>query len=70
MLTINKITSHSAVDYAPEELKKCLRMMNPNGGDVKITYDPAVTERYFDYELAIQMMLRIAHAKYVPPVQF
>ena len=40
MLTINKITSHSAVDYAAEELKKYLRMMMPEGGDVKISYAP------------------------------
>ncbi len=46
MLTINKITSHSAVDFAAEELKKYLRMMNPNGGDVKITYDPAATDGF------------------------
>ncbi len=40
MLTINKITSHETVDFAASELKKYLRMMMPNGGDVKITFDP------------------------------
>ena len=40
MLYINKLISHSAVDYAAEELKKYLRMMMPEGGDVKIAYNP------------------------------
>ena len=40
MLTINKLTSSSAVDFAAEELKKYLRMMMPEGGDVKIAYNP------------------------------
>ena len=40
MLTINKITSDSTVDFAAEELKKYLRMMMPKGGDVKISYAP------------------------------
>ena len=46
MLTINKITSHSTVDFAAEELKKYLRMMNPNGGDVRIAYDPAAKDGF------------------------
>ena len=40
MLYINKITSNTTVDYAAEELKKYLRMMMPDSGDVIITYDP------------------------------
>lgn len=40
MLFINKITSDTTVDFAAEELKKYLRMMMPEGGDVKIAYDP------------------------------
>ncbi|MBQ2876701.1 MAG: DUF4838 domain-containing protein [Clostridia bacterium] len=40
MLKINKLISASAVDYAAEELKKYLRMMMPEGGDVEIAYDP------------------------------
>ena len=40
MFYINKITSNHTVDYAAEELKKYLRMMMPEGGDVVITYDP------------------------------
>ena len=40
MLFINKITAHETVDFAASELKKYLRMMMPNGGDVKIAYCP------------------------------
>ena len=40
MLTINKLISASAVDFAAEELKKYLRMMMPEGGDIKICYAP------------------------------
>ena len=40
MLTINKLISSCVVDYAAEELKKYLRMMMPEGGDVRISYDP------------------------------
>ena len=40
MLTINKLISSSPVDFAAEELKKYLRMMMPEAGDIKITYDP------------------------------
>ena len=41
MLIINKIASHSTVDFAAEELKKYLRMMMPEAGDIKINYDPS-----------------------------
>jgi hypothetical protein len=40
MFYIYKITSNSVVDFAAEELKKYLRMMMPESGDVKISYDP------------------------------
>ena len=40
MYYINKITSNSVVDYAAEEMRKYLRMMMPNGGDVRIAYTP------------------------------
>lgn len=40
MLIINKLTSHETVDFAAYELKKYLRMMMPNGGDIQIAYDP------------------------------
>jgi len=40
MLKINKISSYSAVDYAAEELRKYLRMMMPECGNIEIKYDP------------------------------
>ena len=46
MLLINKCASFSAIDYAAEELKKYLRMMMPESGDVKITYDPKATDGF------------------------
>ena len=46
MLTIKKITSNSTVDFAAEELKKYLRMMMPEGGDIKISYDPEAKDGF------------------------
>lgn len=46
MLCINKITSDHVVDYAAEELKKYLRMMMPECGDVKIKYAPDAKEGF------------------------
>ena len=46
MLTINKITSASPVDYAAEELKKYLRMMMPECGDIKISYAPDAVDGF------------------------
>jgi hypothetical protein len=40
MYQIFKITSHSAVDFAAEELKKYMRMMMPECGEIFIKYDP------------------------------
>ncbi|MBE6643839.1 MAG: DUF4838 domain-containing protein [Ruminococcaceae bacterium] len=40
MLKISKTSSHSAVDYAAEELRKYLRMMMPECGNIEIKYDP------------------------------
>ena len=40
MLTINKISLASPIDYAAEELKKYLRMMMPEVGDISISYNP------------------------------
>ena len=40
MFYINKIISDPIIDFAAEELKKYLRMMMPEGGDVKIAYAP------------------------------
>lgn len=39
MYYVNKITASETADYAAEELKKYIRMMRPEGGDVKISYD-------------------------------
>lgn len=46
MYVINKITSHSAVDYAAEELRKYLRMMMPECGNIEIKYDPDAKEGF------------------------
>ena len=46
MFYINKITSDSVIDYAAEELKKYLRMMMPEGGDVKIAYNPEAKDGF------------------------
>ena len=46
MLTINKITSASPVDFAAEELKKYLRMMMPEGGDIKVSYAPEAKDGF------------------------
>jgi hypothetical protein len=46
MFTINKLCSSSPADYAAEELKKYLRMMSPEGGDVKIAYDPEARDGF------------------------
>jgi len=40
MLQIKKLRADHVLDYAAEELKKYLRMMMPEGGDVEITYAP------------------------------
>ena len=46
MLKINKVRAESVIDFAAEELKKYLRMMMPEGGDVKIAYDPEATDGF------------------------
>ena len=46
MLSINKMISTSAVDYAAEELKKYLRMMMPECGDIKVTYNPLAADGF------------------------
>ena len=40
MLTVNKITANPTVDFAAEELKKYLRMMMPEDGEITIAYNP------------------------------
>lgn len=46
MLTIKKITPNSTIDFAAEELKKYLRMMIPEGGDIKITFEVGATDGF------------------------
>ena len=46
MFYINKLYSESAIDFAAEELKKYLRMMMPEGGDVKIAYNPEARDGF------------------------
>ena len=40
MFEIRKITSNHVIDFAAEELKKYLRMMMPECGEIAITYNP------------------------------
>ena len=40
MLAINKVHSDSAIDHAALEMRKYLRMMMPEAGDIKIAYAP------------------------------
>ncbi len=44
MYSIKKITAHPTVDFAAEELKKYLRMMMPEAGEIFISRDPEATE--------------------------
>ena len=44
MYQIFKITSDTVVDFAAEELKKYLRMMMPECGEIYIKYKPNATE--------------------------
>lgn len=46
MLNIYKLIDNQTVNYAAEELKKYLRMMMPEGGDVKISLNPLATEGF------------------------
>ena len=46
MFKVNKISSHSAIDYAAEELRKYLRMMMPECGNIEIKYDPEAKDGF------------------------
>ena len=46
MLEIYKISSHSAIDYAAEELRKYLRMMMPECGNIEIKYNPEAKDGF------------------------
>lgn len=45
-MQINKITAHPTVDFAAEELKKYLRMMMPDCGEIPIFYCPKATDGF------------------------
>ena len=46
MYSIYKITSNTVVDFAAEELKKYLRMMNPEMGEININYNPEAKDGF------------------------
>jgi len=46
MLTVYKLRTDSVFDFAAEELKKYLRMMMPECGEVDIRYEPSATEGF------------------------
>ena len=46
MLKISKISSFSAVDYAAEELRKYLRMMMPECGNIEVSYNPEAKDGF------------------------
>ena len=46
MLSIQKLRADHVLDYAAEELKKYLRMMMPECGDIDINYNPEAKEGF------------------------
>ena len=46
MLTIKKLSADHVLDYAAEELKKYLRMMMPEGGEIDISLDPEAKDGF------------------------
>ena len=46
MMKIYKMRALSPIDYAAEELKKYLRMMMPEKGDIEIVYDPSAKDGF------------------------
>ena len=46
MLSINKTTCSAVIDHAAEELKKYLRMMMPECGDIRISYAPGAKDGF------------------------
>ena len=46
MLTIKKLRADHVLDYAAEELKKYLRMMMPEGGEIDIFLDPEAKDGF------------------------
>jgi hypothetical protein len=46
MLKINKVSLHSAIDYAAEELRKYLKMMMPDQGNIEVFYNPDANDGF------------------------
>ena len=46
MLTINKLQADHTIDFAAEELKKYMRMMMPETGDIIIAYAPEAKDGF------------------------
>ena len=46
MLKINKVRADITVDFAAEELKKYLRMMMPEAGEIYISYEPEAKDGF------------------------
>ena len=46
MFKINKVRADHVIDYAAEELKKHLRMMMPECGEIDIAYAPGATDGF------------------------
>lgn len=46
MYQIKKLRADHVIDFAAEELKKYLRMMMPECGDISISYEPGATEGF------------------------
>jgi len=46
MFTIKKMQANHVVDFAAEELKKYLRMMMPECGDIEISFSPNATDGF------------------------
>ena len=46
MLSIKKLRTDHVIDFAAEELKKYLRMMMPQCGEIDISYEPEATNGF------------------------
>lgn len=46
MFQIKKMRANNVIDFAAEELKKYLKMMMPDAGDVSIEFDPNATDGF------------------------
>ena len=46
MFYIKKLRADHVIDFAAEELKKYMRMMMPDCGEVEISYEPGAVEGF------------------------